>query len=339
MRVATIVALWVAVSVPTALVVSAVIRATRGTELSEEVEFYLKGLSARHDRGRLLRRVRIATVTALGIAVVVALSSGLGRMPSRVYAVADQTRALFGAGPGPHPPPVVDVDAADDDVAAGPAAGSTPVADDDDDGSTSLEAAGETTPVSRAPDITFTEPARDGDDDAVGGTKDDHRTSSGVEVHRGRDDESTDDEADEDDADEHEHRRDRDRDREHHDDDAATTTTTAPPDATDEPTTTTTTTEPPAADEPPAGDVDAPPADRDGDGIEDGADRDADGDGIENADDDDVDGDEQANTDDADIDGDGVANADDPTPYGHVPEDDGHDDNEPPAGDDGPAPA
>jgi hypothetical protein len=333
MRVAVIVALWVLASVPAALVVAAVIRTTRGTELSEEVEFYLRGLSARHGTG-LLRRVRMVTVGAIGVAAVVAAFSGLGRVPSRVYAVADSTRELFGAGPGPHEPPAVDVQAVDDvpiEAATDDAGGATATRR----GDTRVVAGAPQAPgeVTRAPDLAFTDEG-DGDDEgdsSDAGTGDDGRRSpSGVVVHRG--DDAPESDGDDERADEpgdHEH--DRDRDRHHHGDDhddghepAPTPTTTAPPPADEA--TTTTTTQPPAADEPPAGE-DPPPADTDGDGVADDGDRDLDGDAIENADDADVDGDGVENADDADIDGDGIANADDPTPNGYIPEDDGHDDN------------
>jgi hypothetical protein len=335
MRAAVIVALWVAVSIPTALVVAAVIRATRGTELSEEVEFYLKGLRVRHGAG-LQRRVRILTVSAIGIVVAGALVSGFGGMPSRVYAVADQTRELFGAGPGPHPPPFVRVDQPAD---PGPSDEAAPAGRGGRRGDAPIELAGpdESPPVSRAPDLSFTQ---DGDGDAdpeapVGGSKAERPTPSGLEVHRDDDDHvrpddeppaPAEDEADRD----REHDRDRDRRRQHDRADEPTPTTTAPPPPPVQEEPTPSTTAPPTADEPPAGGVEPPPADDDGDGVENGADRDLDGDGVENADDADVDGDEQANTEDTDIDGDGVANADDPTPYGHVPEDDGRDDNDPP---------
>jgi hypothetical protein len=326
-----IVALWVVVSVPTALVVAAVFRATRGSELSEEVEFYLKGLGARHGTG-LLRRVRIATVSAIGIAVIVALASGLGRMPSRVYAVADHTRALFGAGPGPHAPPVVDLERVDD-VAVEVGDDDPPAPDGQarrGDSPVSLADPGSTTSVSRAPDLSFAdqEDAHDAAEPSADDGEVDHRPPGGIEIQRAGDD-ATEEAADADD-DGDDRNRDRERDRHRDRDDEPVTTTTAPPAPASGETPTTTTTAPPAADEPPAGDVEPPPPDTDGDSIEDGADRDLDGDAVENADDEDVDGDGQANTEDADIDEDGVVNADDPTPYGYVPEDDGHDDNDPP---------
>lgn len=94
-----VVALWAALSVPIALVLAMVIRATAERELPDQVDRYLRRLTASR-RARVLRQaVRVATVTTVIGMVTVASLPLVADVPGRIIVAALGHRDLLGDAP------------------------------------------------------------------------------------------------------------------------------------------------------------------------------------------------------------------------------------------------